>query len=134
MNSINASLISISIVSTVIAVISICFPNNKYRCLLITLSKIIIVSIIILSLTSIDFNLNFNNTEITVNESLFNDMVNDKIKTDINEYVETVYDTTCETEINNSEIILYISQGDENQIKNAVYQKFGLECRVKNIE
>ena len=61
-------------------------------------------------------------------------MVNDKIKTDINEYVETVYDTTCETEINNSEIILYISQGDENQIKNAVYQKFGLECRVKNIE
>ena len=134
MNSINASLISISIVSTVIAVISICFPNNKYRCLLITLSKIIIVSIIILSLTSIDFNFNFNNTEIKVNESLFNDMVNDKIKTDINEYVETVYDTTCETEINNSEIILYISQGDENQIKNAVYQKFGLECRVKNIE
>lgn len=125
---------SVSIVSVFISVLSLCFPNNKYRSYLLMMSKIIIVLLIIVSLSSVNLNFDFNRNAVVSNNNLFENMVNDAVKKDIDMYIESVYDTKCDTQITESEVILSITNGNANQIKNSVFDKFGIECRVIKIE
>lgn len=125
---------SVSIVSVFISVLSLCFPNNKYRSYLLMMSKIIIVLLIIVSLSSVNLNFDFSRNAVVSNNNLFENMVNDAVKKDIDMYIETVYDTKCDTQITDSEVILSITNGNANQIKNSVFDKFGIECRVIKIE
>ena len=125
---------SVSVVSVFISVLSLCFPNNKYRSYLLMMSKIIIVLLIIVSPSSVNLNFDFNRNAIVSNNNLFENMVNDAVKKDIDMYIESVYDTKCDTQITDSEVILSITNGNANQIKNSVFDKFGIECRVIKIE
>lgn len=125
---------SVSVVSVFISVLSLCFPNNKYRSYLLMMSKIIIVLLIIVSLSSVNLNFDFNRNAVVSNNNLFENMVNDAVKKDIDMYIESVYDTKCDTQITDSEVILSITNGNANQIKNSVFDKFGIECRVIKIE
>ena len=125
---------SVSVVSVFISVLSLCFPNNKYRSYLLMMSKIIIVLLIIVSLSSVNLNFDFNRNSVVSNNNLFENMVNDAVKKDIDMYIESVYDTKCDTQITDSEVILSITNGNANQIKNSVFDKFGIECRVIKIE
>lgn len=125
---------SVSVVSVFISVLSLCFPNNKYRSYLLMMSKIIIVLLIIVSFSSVNLNFDFNRNAVVSNNNLFENMVNDAVKKDIDMYIETVYDTKCDTQITDSEVILSITNGNANQIKNSVFDKFGIECRVIKIE
>ena len=125
---------SVSVVSVFISVLSLCFPNNKYRSYLLMMSKIIIVLLIIVSLSSVNLNFDFNRNAVVSNNNLFENTVNDAVKKDIDMYIESVYDTKCDTKITDSEVILSITNGNANQIKNSVFDKFGIECRVIKIE
>ncbi|MBQ2815401.1 MAG: hypothetical protein IJE65_01870 [Clostridia bacterium] len=134
MKDIGSALVSVSVVSVFISVLSLCFPNNKYRSYLIMLSKIIIILLITISLTSVELNFDFNKCDIVVNNNVYENMINETVKKDIDTYIESVYDTKCDTEITDSEVILSITNGNANQIKNSVFDKFGIECRVIKIE
>ena len=134
MKDIGSALVSVSVVSVFISVLSLCFPNNKYRSYLIMLSKIIIILLITISLTSVELNFDFNKSDIVVNNNVYENMINETVKKDIDTYIESVYDTKCDTEITDSEVILSITNGNANQIKNSVFDKFGIECRVIKIE
>ena len=125
---------SVSVVSVFISVLSLCFPNNKYRSYLLMMLKIIIVLLIIVSLSSVNLNFEFNRNSVVSNNNFFENMVNDAVKKDIDMYIESVYDTKCDTQITDSEVILSITNGNANQIKNSVFDKFGIECRVIKIE
>lgn len=125
---------SVSVVSVFISVLSLCFPNNKYRSYLLMMSKIIIVLLIIVSFSSVNLNFDFNRNAVVSNNNLFENMVNYAVKKDIDMYIESVYDTKCDTQITDSEVILSITNGNANQIKNSVFDKFGIECRVIKIE
>ena len=98
------------------------------------MSKIIIVLLIIVSLSSVNLNFDFNRNAVVSNNNLFENMVNYAVKKDIDMYIESVYDTKCDTQITDSEVILSITNGNANQIKNSVFDKFGIECRVIKIE
>lgn len=130
----NSVLVSISVVSVFISVLSLCFPDNKYRPHLIMMSKIIIVSIIIASIMNIEFDFEFISNEIATESSVFNQMLSDRISNDIDSYIESVYDTHCRTQISDSEVILSVTNGDVNIIRDAVYEKFGIKCKVIKIE
>ena len=130
----NSVLVSISVVSVFISVLSLCFPDNKYRPHLIMMSKIIIVSIIVASIMNIEFDFEFNSNEIATESSVFNQMLSDRISNDIDSYIESVYDTNCRTQISDSEVILSVTNGDVNIIRDAVYEKFGIKCKVIKIE
>lgn len=134
MMDLNSALVSISVVSVFISVLSLCFPDNKYRPHLIMMSKIIIVSIIIASIMNIEFDFEFNSNEIATESSVFNQMLGDRISNDIDSYIESVYDTNCRTQISDSEVILSVTNGDTNTIRDAVYDKFGIKCKVIKIE
>ena len=125
---------SVSVVSVFISVLSLCFPNNKYRSYLLMMSKIIIVLLIIVSFSSVNLNFDFNRNAVVSNNNLFENMVNDAVNKDIDMYIESVYDTKCDTQITDSEVILSITNGNANQIKNSIFDKFGIECRVIKIE
>ena len=130
----NSVLVSISVVSVFISVLSLCFPDNKYRPHLIMMSKIIIVSIIVASIMNIEFDFEFNSNEIATESSVFNQILSDRISNDIDSYIESVYDTNCRTQISDSEVILSVTNGDVNIIRDAVYEKFGIKCKVIKIE
>ena len=90
---------SVSVVSVFISVLSLCFPNNKYRSYLLMMLKIIIVLLIIVSLSSVNLNFDFNRNSVVSNNNFFENMVNDAVKKDIDMYIESVYDTKCDTQI-----------------------------------
>lgn len=134
MRDLSSDLASVSVVSVFVSVLSLCFPNNIYKPHLLMLSRIIIVSIFVCSLTSIKFDFDLDNEQITTDHSVFNEMINERICGDIDSYIESVFDTDCSTEIVNSEVTLSVTNGNIGQITDAVYNKFGIKCRVIKIE
>ena len=134
MRDLSSVLASVSVVSVFVSVLSLCFPNNIYKPHLFMLSRIIIVSIFVCSLTSIKFDFDLDNEQITTDHSVFNEMINERICDDIDSYIESVFDTDCSTEIVNSEVTLSVTNGNIGQITDAVYNKFGIKCRVIKIE
>ena len=56
----------------------------------------------------------------------------DAIKKDIEEYTETLFDTDCKVEITDDEIIVYLSGADTEIVKQKIYEKFGISCKVIN--
>lgn len=134
MRDLSSVLASVSVVSVFVSVLSLCFPNNIYKPHLLMLSRIIIVSIFVCSLTSIKFDFDLDNEQITTDHSVFNEMINERICGDIDSYIESVFDTDCSTEIVNSEVTLSVTNGNIGQITDAVYNKFGIKCRVIKIE
>ncbi|MBQ5890144.1 MAG: hypothetical protein IIW73_04235 [Clostridia bacterium] len=134
MRDLSSVLASVSVVSVFVSVLSLCFPNNIYKPHLFMLSRIIIVSIFVCSLTSIKFDFDLDNEQITTDHSVFNEMINERICGDIDSYIESVFDTDCSTEIVNSEVTLSVTNGNIGQITDAVYNKFGIKCRVIKIE
>ena len=61
--------------------------------------------------------------------------VHNEIKKDVKEYVEAAFDTKCNIEITEEELIIYVSSGDETKISESVKRKFGIDCKViKNEE
>lgn len=134
MRDLSSVLASVSVVSVFVSVLSLCFPNNIYKPHLFMLSRIIIVSIFVCSLTSIKFDFDLDNEQITTDHSVFNEMINERICGDIDSYIESVFDTDCSTEIVNSEATLSVTNGNIGQITDAVYNKFGIKCRVIKIE
>ena len=134
MRDLSSVLASVSVVSVFVSVLSLCFPNNIYKPHLFMLSRIIIVSIFVCSLTSIKFDFDLDNEQITTDHSVFNEMINERICGDIDSYIESVFDTDCNTEIVNSEVTLSVTNGNIGQITDAVYNKFGIKCRVIKIE
>ena len=83
MRDLSSVLASVSVVSVFVSVLSLCFPNNIYKPHLFMLSKIIIVSIFVCSLTSIKFDFDLDNEQITTDHSVFNEMINERIFGDI---------------------------------------------------
>ena len=134
MRDLSSVLASVSVVSVFVSVLSLCFPNNIYKPHLFMLSRIIIVSIFVCSLTSIKFDFDLDNEQITTDHCVFNEMINERICGDIDSYIESVFDTDCSTEIVNSEVTLSVTNGNIGQITDAVYNKFGIKCRVIKIE
>ena len=134
MRDLSSVLASVSVVSVFVSVLSLCFPNNIYKPHLFMLSRIIIVSIFVCSLTSIKFDFDLDNEQITTDHSVFNEMINERICGDIDSYIESVFDTDCSTGIVNSEVTLSVTNGNIGQITDAVYNKFGIKCRVIKIE
>ena len=124
----------VSVVSVFISVLSLCFPNNKYRPHLFMMSKIIIVSIFVCSLTSVKFDFEFDSDRIAADKSVFNQMIDERICGDIDEYIESMFDTYCSAQIEKSEVTLSVTNGNTNQIQDAVYNKFGIKCKVIEIE
>ncbi len=130
MNSVNSALTSITIVILLVSILSIVFPSNKYRKHLFLISKIIIVTIIIGLVTSADIDLDFEFNNAQSDASVFADTVLNEIENDINEYIETVYDTECNAQIFENELVVTITRGDINSIKRSIFEKFGINCRV----
>ncbi|GEM_PF-4679898 len=133
MNGLTQSLCMIAIAMLLVSLVTIIFPENKYRKYLMFMTKVIIVivTITVFVKNSSDFEFstdqqnNSYSTEYDAQNQLFG-----IIKDDIKEYIEASFNTNCIVNINESETIIYISTGNEASIKNAVFEKFGIDSKV----
>ena len=132
----NISVLSIIIVVLITAAVTIIFPENKYKNHLMLMTKIIVVVAIITAFIKSDINFDFAaKFDQSVGDYGVISSVHNEIKNNIKEYVEAAFDTKCNIEINETELIIYVSSGDETKINESVKRKFGIDCKViKNEE
>lgn len=132
----NISVLSIIIVVLITAAVTIIFPENKYKNHLMLMTKIIVVVAIITAFIKSDINFDFAaKFDQSVGDYGVISSVHNEIKKDIKEYVEAAFDTKCNIEITEEELIIYVSSGDETKISESVKRKFGIDCKViKNEE
>ncbi|MEE1128277.1 MAG: hypothetical protein UHZ05_08565 [Acutalibacteraceae bacterium] len=132
----NISVLSIIIVVLITAAVTIIFPENKYKNHLMLMTKIIVVVAIITAFIKSDVNFDFAaKFDQSVGDYGVISSVHNEIKNNIKEYVEAALDTKCNIEINETELIIYVSSGDETKINESVKRKFGIDCKViKNEE
>lgn len=132
----NISVLSIIIVVLITAAVTIIFPENKYKNHLMLMTKIIVVVAIITAFIKSDINFDFAaKFDQSVGDYGVISSVHNEIKKDVKEYVEAAFDTKCNIEITEEELIIYVSSGDETKISESVKRKFGIDCRViKNEE
>ncbi|MEE1127875.1 MAG: hypothetical protein UHZ05_06510 [Acutalibacteraceae bacterium] len=132
----NISVLSIIIVVLITAAVTIIFPENKYKNHLMLMTKIIVVVSIITAFVKSEMNFDFSaKYDQSVGDYGVISSVHDEIKNNIKEYVEAAFDTKCNIEINETELIIYVSSGDETKIGESVKRKFGIDCKViKNEE
>ena len=132
----NISVLSIIIVVLITAAVTIIFPENKYKNHLMLMTKIIVVVSIITAFVKSEMNFDFSaKYDQSVDDYGVISSVHDEIKNNIKEYVEAAFDTKCNIEITEEELIIYVSSGDETKINESVKRKFGIDCKViKNEE
>ena len=132
----NISVLSIIIVVLITADVTIIFPENKYKNHLMLMTKIIVVVAIITAFIKSDINFDFAaKFDQSVGDYGVISSVHNEIKNNIKEYVEAAFDTKCNIEITEEELIIYVSSGDETKINESVKRKFGIDCKViKNEE
>ena len=132
----NITVLSIIVVILIVSAVTVIFPENKYKNHLILMTKIIVVVVIITAFTKSDINFDFYaDYDQSVGDYGVISSVHDEIKNDIKEYVEAAFDTKCNIEITETELIIYVSSGDETQISKSVKQNFGIDRKViKNEE
>lgn len=132
----NISVLSIIIVVLITAAVTIIFPENKYKNHLMLMTKIIVVVAIITAFIKSDINFDFAaKFDQSVGDYGVISSVHNEIKNNIKEYVEAAFDTKCNIEITEEELIIYVSSGDETKINESVKRKFGIDCKViKNEE
>lgn len=133
MSSISNLMCTASVIMLVVSAISVFFPENKYRKHLIFMTKIIVISAVLSLFCNADitFDADFSE-ESQISENILADKVHDTIKKDIEEYTETLFDTDCKVEITDDEIIVYISGTESENVKQKIYEKFGISCKVIN--
>ncbi|MBQ2001459.1 MAG: hypothetical protein II241_06725 [Clostridia bacterium] len=131
----NISVLSIIIVVLITADVTIIFPENKYKNHLMLMTKIIVVVAIITAFIKSDINFDFAaKFDQSVGDYGVISSVHNEIKNNIKEYVESAFDTKCNIEITEEELIIYVSSGDETKINESVKRKFGIDCKVIKIE
>lgn len=132
----NISVLSIIIVVLITAAVTVIFPENKYKNHLMLMTKIIVVVAIITAFIKSDINFDFAaKFDQSVGDYGVISSVHNEIKNNIKEYVEAAFDTKCNIEITEEELIIYVSSGDETKINESVKRKFGIDCKViKNEE
>ena len=132
----NISVLSIIIVVLITAAVTVIFPENKYKNHLMLMTKIIVVVAIITAFIKSDVNFDFAaKFDQSVGDYGVISSVHNEIKKDVKEYVEAAFDTKCNIEITEEELIIYVSSGDETKISESVKRKFGIDCKViKNEE
>ena len=132
----NISVVSIIVVILIVSAITVIFPENKYKNHLMLMTKIIVVVAIITAFIKSDVNFDFAaKFDQSVGDYGVISSVHNEIKKDVKEYVEAAFDTKCNIEITEEELIIYVSSGDETKISESVKRKFGIDCRViKNEE
>ena len=132
----NISVVSIIVVILIVSAVTVIFPENKYKNHLMLMTKIIVVVAIITAFIKSDINFDFAaKFDQSVGDYGVISSVHDEIKNNIKEYVEAAFDTKCNIEITEEELIIYVSSGDETKINESVKRKFGIDCKViKNEE
>ena len=132
----NISVVSIIVVILIVSAVTVIFPENKYKNHLMLMTKIIVVVAIITAFIKSDINFDFAaKFDQSVGDYGVISSVHNEIKKDVKEYVEAAFDTKCNIEITEEELIIYVSSGDETKISESVKRKFGIDCRViKNEE
>ena len=132
----NISVVSIIVVILIVSAVTIIFPENKYKNHLMLMTKIIVVVAIITAFIKSDINFDFAaKFDQSVGDYGVISSVHNEIKKDVKEYVEAAFDTKCNIEITEEELIIYVSSGDETKISESVKRKFGIDCKViKNEE
>ena len=132
----NISVVSIIVVILIVSAVTVIFPENKYKNHLMLMTKIIVVVAIITAFIKSDINFDFAaKFDQSVGDYGVISSVHNEIKKDVKEYVEAAFDTKCNIEINDEELIIYVSSGDETKISESVKRKFGVDCKViKNEE
>ena len=131
----NISVVSIIVVILIVSAVTVIFPENKYKNHLMLMTKIIVVVAIITAFIKSDINFDFAaKFDQSVGDYGVISSVHDEIKNNIKEYVEAAFDTKCNIEINETELIIYVSSGDETKIGESVKRKFGIDCKVIKIE
>lgn len=132
----NISVVSIIVVILIVSAVTVIFPENKYKNHLMLMTKIIVVVAIITAFIKSDVNFDFAaKFDQSVGDYGVISSVHNEIKKDVKEYVEAAFDTKCNIEITEEELIIYVSSGDETKISESVKRKFGIDCRViKNEE
>ena len=132
----NISVVSIIVVILIVSAVTVIFPENKYKNHLMLMTKIIVVVAIITAFIKSDINFDFAaKFDQSVGDYGVISSVHNEIKNNIKEYVEVAFDTKCNIEITEEELIIYVSSGDETKINESVKRKFGIDCKViKNEE
>lgn len=132
----NISVVSIIVVILIVSAVTVIFPENKYKNHLMLMTKIIVVVAIITAFIKSDINFDFAaKFDQSVGDYGVISSVHNEIKNNIKEYVEAAFDTKCNIEITEEELIIYVSSGDETKINESVKRKFGIDCKViKNEE
>ena len=132
----NISVVSIIVVILIVSAVTVIFPENKYKNHLMLMTKIIVVVAIITAFIKSDINFDFAaKFDQSVGDYGVISSVHNEIKKDVKEYVEAAFDTKCNIEITEEELIIYVSSGDETKINESVKRKFGIDCKViKNEE
>ena len=132
----NISVVSIIVVILIVSAVTVIFPENKYKNHLMLMTKIIVVVAIITAFIKSDINFDFAaKFDQSVGDYGVISSVHNEIKKDVKEYVEAAFDTKCNIEITDEELIIYVSSGDETKISESVKRKFGVDCKViKNEE
>ena len=132
----NISVVSIIVVILIVSAVTVIFPENKYKNHLMLMTKIIVVVSIITAFVKSEMNFDFSaKYDQSVGDYGVISSVHNEIKKDVKEYVEAAFDTKCNIEITEEELIIYVSSGDETKINESVKRKFGIDCKViKNEE
>ncbi len=132
MSTLGSALLSISVVMLSVSVLSVLFPNNSHKKHLSFMMKLIIVIVAIgVFSKSIDLgDLRFDNAEKAVGNFSAQNVIRDKICTDIKNYAETAFDIKCKVIMTDDEIVITQSGGSDTALKKAIYEKFGINCRV----
>ena len=131
----NISVVSIIVVILIVSAVTVIFPENKYKNHLMLMTKIIVVVAIITAFIKSDINFDFAaKFDQSVGDYGVISSVHNEIKNNIKEYVEAAFDTKCNIEITEEELIIYVSSGDETKINESVKRKFGIDCKVIKIE
>ncbi len=133
MNGLNSSLFAASAITVVISAFTVIFPENKYKKHLLLITKIIIIYAVISVFIKSKpiFKSDFDYTDYGYTGSFTTDnLFFSTIENDIKNYVESAFDTNCEVKITESELMITVSSDKTDRIKQAVYEKFGIDCRV----
>lgn len=133
MSKLSDLLCTASVIMLVISAISIFFPGNKYRKYLVFITKIIVICTVLSALINTDISFDVDlSAQSQTSGNVLADKVHNTIKKDIKEYTETLFDTDCEVEITDDDVIVYISDVNTDNVKQKIYEKFGISCKVIN--
>lgn len=132
MSTLSSALLSISVVMLSVSVLSVIFPNNSHKKHLSFMMKLIIVIVAIgVFSKSIDLgDFRFDSAENAVGSFSAQSAIREHICTDIKNYAETTFDVKCKVTMTDQEIVVTQSGGSDTALKKAIYEKFGINCRV----